>query len=93
MKFEERDKPLIKNINSNLIRAERTEEDVSRLEYLTKVVNDASFFSLVLKNRGDLKHSMEYIETAMNVNRVITNILQRAHDLSFTLYHKEKEEG
>lgn len=69
MNFEERDKHFIKSINSNIIRAERVEEDASRLEYLTKVVNDAAVFSLILKNRGDFEHSEEYIETALNVHK------------------------
>lgn len=77
MNFEERDKPFIKDINSNIIRAERAEDDASKFEYLTKVVNDAAVFSLVLKNRGDFEHSKEYIETALNVNKEIDDILQR----------------
>ena len=83
MNFEEKDKHFIKSINSNIIRAERAEEDALRMGYLTKVVNDAAFFSLVLKNRGDFEHSKEYIETALNVNKEIDDILQRYITKSF----------
>ena len=93
MFFEESDKALIKNINSNLIRAERAEEDILRIKYASKVVNDAIAFSLILKNRGDFKHSKEYIETAISVNRVITNMLRREYKLVFMLCYNEKEKA
>jgi hypothetical protein len=89
MIFEERDKPIIKNINSNLIRAEQSEDTVTRIQYSTEVVKDAMFFSLVLKNRGDYKHSWEYVNTALNVNRVITNMIRREQEL---VYAKRIEE-
>lgn len=79
MNFEERDKLLIKSINSNIIRAERTEEGVSRLKYLTKVVIDAVAFSLILKIRGDFEHSKEYIETAINANKEVETLLLNWH--------------
>ena len=53
MNFEEQDKPLIKSINSNIIRGERAEEDASRIKYSTEVVNDAIIFSLIPKERYD----------------------------------------
>lgn len=93
MNFEERDKAFIKSINSNLLRAESSEEDASRIKYSIEVVNDATVFSLILKERGDFKHSREYIETAMNVNRVIMNMLQREHNLVFMLCYSEKEKA
>lgn len=91
MNFKEEDKPITKSINSNMVRAERTEEDISRLEYLTKVVSDATVFSIILKNRGDFEHSKKYIETAININDIIRNILQREYNSIFTSYYMEKD--
>lgn len=89
MNFEERDKPIIKNINSNLIRVEQSEDTVTRIQYSTEVVKDAMSFSIVLKTRGDYKHSWEYVNTALNVNRVTTNMIRREQEL---VYAKRIEE-
>lgn len=75
MNFEERDKSFIKDINSNIIRARQTENPTSKIYFLVKVVNDAMVFSIVLKNRNDYEHSLEYIETSINVNKEIKTIL------------------
>lgn len=83
MDFEERDKPFINEINSNLIRIVQSVDTVIRIQYATNVVNDAMFFSRVLKTRGDYKHPFEYLTTALNGNRVITNMIRREHDLVY----------
>ena len=33
-------------------------------------------FSIVLKNRGDYKHSLQYIETSINANKEIRAMLE-----------------
>ena len=77
MNFEERDKPLIKDINSNIIRAGLTElNPSSKIYFLTNVVNDAMVFSIILKNRNDYKHSLEYIKTSINANKEIKAVLK-----------------
>ena len=80
MKFEERDKSFIKGINSNILRAERTEEPISKIWFLAQIVNDATVFSIILKNRGDYEHSTEYINTALNANKETANIFMRFKD-------------
>jgi len=80
MNSEESDKPFIRDISSNIIRAERAEKDISKIEYLIKVVNDAAVFSIVLKNRGDFEHSLEYIETPINANKEIKTLLTGIFD-------------
>ena len=91
MNFEENDKPLIKSISSNIIRIGRAEDYISKVKYLTKVVEEATIFSSILKDRGDFEHSKEYIETAMNIHRMLGNIIQNKYNLIFAGYYMEKE--
>ena len=76
MNFEERDKSFIKDINSNIIRGGQIEDFSSKIYFLVKVVNDAMVFSIILKNRGDYEHSLQYIETSINANKEIRTILE-----------------
>ena len=77
MNFEERDKPFINDINSNIVRAGYEKlNPTSEIYFLAKVVNDAMVFSIVLKNRGDYEHSLEYIETSINANKEIKTVLK-----------------
>ena len=89
MNFEENDKPFIKAINSNIIRAEQSEDSITKIQYGTEVVKDAMSFSNILKKRGDYKHSFEYVNTALNVNRLITNMIQSEQE---HVYAKRIEE-
>lgn len=85
MNFEEGDKPHIKSINSNIIRVGQIENPTSKIYFLVKIVNDAMVFSVILKNRGDFKHSLEYIETSINANKEIKPLLEAIFE-----YIKEK---
>ena len=91
MNFEEKDKPLIKSISSNIIRAERVEDDTSKIGYLAEIVKESFSFGILLKNRGDFNHSKEYIETAVNCNKILRDILQREYDSVFVSFHMEED--
>lgn len=91
MNFEERDKPIIKNISSNIIRAERAKEYASRIGYLSEIVKEATTFAFILKNRGDFEHSKQYLETTINVNKIITDAIQREYNSVFTSFCMEEE--
>ena len=80
MNFKERDKSFIKDINSNIIRVGQVEDSTSKIYFLAKVVNDGMVFSIVLKNRCDYKHSLQYIETSINANKEIKTILEGIFD-------------
>lgn len=90
MDFEEKDKLLIKAINSNIIRAEQSEDTITKIQYGIAVIKDAMSFSLVLKTRGDYKHSFEYVNTALNINRIITDMICIEQELVYTKLIEEE---
>jgi len=75
MDFREHDKPILKDINSNLLQAQRTDNPVAKLEYFLKVANASVIFAYVLRNRKDYEHAMEYIRQAEKINKDIADLI------------------